>query len=333
MLKANKSILYSNAIISVRHNRMLNLDRIRRMVVAPDAMSAAKVLFECGYDESLIAHNADREDLILDTERERMIRDFRDLCPSDDLLYACLIRYDYHNAANFYKAFHLNTPGGERDAIYPFGYHDPAVLRGHIQKGNYHAIPGMLGETLGKLGVMRDITPCKVDIEMEKALYADKLRASKGVRNSQCRAYFQADAAFTNMRTVAKARFAGRDYADMLVACGTLSPAKYSVLYRGDAKTIKDAFVATDYLAVASALADGFDGKNLDAFEAEATKHLVSLSKVNCDDAFSINMVFNWFIMKQEELKVVKTILIGKKFGFTNEHLRDQLKGAYEIFR
>ena len=47
----NKSIIYSNAIISARSGLLLNGDKIRRMMAAQTSADAAKVLFECGFNE------------------------------------------------------------------------------------------------------------------------------------------------------------------------------------------------------------------------------------------------------------------------------------------
>lgn len=44
--------------------------------------------------------------------------------------------------------------------------------------------------------------------------------------------------------------------------------------------------------------------------------------------SFDLESFLNWFIMKLEELRIVKAILIGKKLGIPREQLRSMIRGG-----
>jgi len=43
--------------------------------------------------------------------------------------------------------------------------------------------------------------------------------------------------------------------------------------------------------------------------------------------------LFHWYVLKQTELKVVKTILMGKRFEFSRNVIIDNMRGLYERFK
>jgi len=61
-------------------------------------------------------------------------------------------------------------------------------------------------------------------------------------------------------------------------------------------------------------------------------KQLFKLASENKTDLDSYNPLFYWYILKQTEFKVVKTILVGKRFDFPRERIYENLRGLHERF-
>ena len=73
----------------------------------------------------------------------------------------------------------------------------------------------------------------------------------------------------------------------------------------------------------------------LDAFKKNQKQPDDLLYKIahDCKNDFdSLGPLFHWYILKQSEFKVVKTILMGKRFDFSREIIRDNLRGLHERF-
>ena len=81
---------YFNAVISQHMKNLLTPAHFRRMGAAESFDSAAAVLIECGWDENIIKHNTNNEDVIVESQREKFMRLFAKLCPDAGLLKVCL---------------------------------------------------------------------------------------------------------------------------------------------------------------------------------------------------------------------------------------------------
>jgi len=94
------SAIYSNAIISTYESKLLGENRIRRMIAATCFSEAARVLFECGYDENAILNSGENEDLIINKELSKTVALFKKLCPDKNLVQCVLAKY-FEDARTF----------------------------------------------------------------------------------------------------------------------------------------------------------------------------------------------------------------------------------------
>jgi len=315
---------------------MLDADRIRRMIHANTIEDTTKILFEMDYDlsEDDIINPSDA---IITNELKRFVKEFGELCPSDDLLYVVLGRFYYHNAAAFYNA-RLRNPDDAKasstvDSVYPFGndYLEPVMLRSAIYRKSYINLPDAMALTLRKLDDIASPSPFMVDLEFNRALYADIFTKLKPIKNRHIKQYFRAEIDLLNLRTYAKLRFAGNIPSDIYIEGGEISEESLNTIFEKNLRNSKVAFMGLNYDAVIAELMIGLENANLVRFENTSNNFLIELSKEGSDDIFSLSMLFGWFIAKMEELRIVKTILIGKKFGKSRDELREDLRGIIEF--
>lgn len=315
------SIIYSNAIVSVRSSKMLTVDRIRRMVAAQTAADAAKILFECGYDEQLLTTQPERDDLIINAERKRTIEEFNKLCPDKNVKYCVMARFDYHNAMTLYGR---EANQVDPDALYSLGNIDLDKLKTAIAKKSYTALPDPMASALSRLDKNSEPSPIQTEVELSRAMYQDIFANAK--RNIA--EYYRAEVDMMNLRVAAKSKLFGQKYENMFVEGGTIAESSVRSLLTKNPNDVKVAVANPKYSKVLDALVTSMNAVNLVEFENVAGETLIEISKNNSDDLFSINMLFYWFIKKMEELRIVKTILMGKKFGKTKEELREDLRGV-----
>ena len=60
---------------------------------------------------------------------------------------------------------------------------------------------------------------------------------------------------------------------------------------------------------------------------------LFKLAKECQNDFDTLGPVFFWYILKQSEFKVIKAVLMGKRFEFSREKIMDMIGGLYERFK
>ena len=321
------SILYTNAILSVRSGRILTMDRIRRMIAAPDSAQAAKILFECGYDELLITEKPDREDLIINAEMKKTVESLRELCPSPLLLNILQARFDYHNAAAIYNFVLANVADGlvkiPADSLYPFGNVGLDKLKDAIVKKDYSVCPEPMREALLRLGSDSPFASL-VDLELTKAMYADIMPKVKTLGNRGVINFFKTEIDFANMHSYAKARFHGK-VGNIFIEGGFATEDQLGSILSKDPHAAKSAFASLPYMRVVYRLVASLDSLDLSVFEYESKKYLAELGRQGEEDSFALNPLLGWWVTKWEEMRIVKTILVGKKLGMTREDLYKQL--------
>lgn len=96
-------LLTLSAYLHAREPELLTHERRERMLAAPDAAEAMKVLGECGYEvpEHLSLSEAER---MLAASRASLYGELRAMAPEDPALAVFSAKYDYHNAKAFAKA-------------------------------------------------------------------------------------------------------------------------------------------------------------------------------------------------------------------------------------
>lgn len=90
-------------MLRAREAKMLDRDRIERMLSAADFADAAKLLADCGY-EDMSAMNASQLDAALNARKKAIYEEIGRMCPETSLVDVFRMKYDYHNAKVLVKA-------------------------------------------------------------------------------------------------------------------------------------------------------------------------------------------------------------------------------------
>lgn len=108
-------------------------------------------------------------------------------------------------------------------------------------------------------------------------------------------------------------------------------------------KSIREYFVTLADLVNARTVAKGghdlVAGGSMDATTlrtqnlADLQQRLDQIALTDKDDIFKPNPLFWWYLQKQKELVVVKTILLYKRCHYDATLLRENLRGLYEQFK
>ena len=100
--------LFISSYLRCRERNLLTSARMDRMIDAPSAADAAKVLSEIGYGE--FSPSSDRElGAALSAEREKLFQDLYRYVPDKAVVDVFKVKYDYHNIKTDRKSTRLNS--------------------------------------------------------------------------------------------------------------------------------------------------------------------------------------------------------------------------------
>ena len=330
-----KSVLYSNAIVKTYEGKLLNAERVRRILNAADISEAVKVLYECDYNATLITQSHLDIDELLNDEMEKTVAFFQKMCADTNLITVIMRRYDYHNL----KAL-LKQKYGEADiaeSVYPFGGIGLEKLEQVLREEAYNELPPVMSEAareIKKLFAAGEPSGKQIDITLDIAMLKETAAYVKKIKNIHIRQYFTGEADLKNILTAARMKAHGftRDQlAAQLVQGGNLETAKLYKLFESAPENIPQIFVTTGYYSLIKELAVILsEGRPLSDFEVKAEEFLFGLSRVDKDNYFEANPLFAWYIQKLAEIKTVKLIFVCKKNNIGNDLIRLILKPIYK---
>ena len=117
-----------SARIRAMENRLLNRDRLERIIEARSDQEALKVLVECGYPE---IPGAGLEQMLASV-REETVKDLSRAVPGEPGLEIFKLKYDYHNAKTILKAQAMGVDAAR--LLLKGGRYDPEELLSRWQQ-------------------------------------------------------------------------------------------------------------------------------------------------------------------------------------------------------
>lgn len=313
-------ILFANSVVSMWHHKyMISQLHIKNMINAATLGEALAILSECDYDCPVVS-NAVNESLIIEKERSRTFVRFSELCNDSSLLHCVSAKYNYHNAKVLHWHQASKTPIN-KEALYPFA----------MQKIEMDKLPKPLEIALSK--ITDTSTPTEIDNLIEIAYYKDLATGSKKIKSKNIREYFQSMIDLMNIRTAYKCREEQQPLDDLFLIGGELSKKEITSIITADIKDLTKELNNFKYRHVIDALVLTIQKHNYTLLDTACDEHLLSALEASKNNTFALDPLFYWYIMKQEELKIVKTILMGKRLNMDSSEITKNLRGFNGRFK
>ncbi|MGI5972037.1 MAG: V-type ATPase subunit, partial [Oscillospiraceae bacterium] len=204
--------LFISANLRARESKLLNQERMERMLASNNPQDAAKVLEECGFgDMSEIGPT--ELDSRLASYRGGLFSELRRIVPDPSLVDVFLIRYDYHNAKVLIKAEAAKTDGYR--LLSDSGRIPPSVLADAYTRDELGSLPEDLA---GAIKEARDIlnrtgNPQLSDFAVDKAYFKQLLSLSQALGSPFLDGYVRLQIDSANLRTVVRSVRMGKDQA------------------------------------------------------------------------------------------------------------------------
>lgn len=321
--------LYISTYLRARERNLLTAVRMERMIDAPTAEEAGKVLREIGYGEFSAA--SDRElGQALAREREALFEDLYRYVPDKAVVDVFKVKYDYHNLKALLKAQAMGVDGGR--LLVNAGRVPAAALETAVREGDDEALPPALREAAREARQVLSTTgdPQLSDFVLDRAYYAEMLSCAGDSGSDFLVRYVQATIDAANLRSAVRTlrmRKGGDFLRKVLFPGGTLSVD--SVLGAALGGNLEELYRVTAFKAAAEAGAAAARGGDLTRFEKLCDDAVTAFAVGAKRFPFGVEAVIGYLVAKEIEFTAVRVIMSGKMAGIDGDTIRQRLREAY----
>lgn len=322
--KKDTDYLSISARVRAMENRLLNRERLERMLEARDHGEALKVLSECGYGEWNASDPAGLE-RALSGARDNLFRELADAVPNRCLVELFQLKYDYHNAKVLLKS---KATGQAADRLLVSGGRYT-----HEQLQSLHTCGEFFCRAVEQAGDCMEQTgdPQLADLLLDKACFEEMGLLAKECDSAFLQGYVRVAVDAANLRSWVRCARLEKDaqfLSRVLLKGGNVSA---YALTQTRAQDIAGLF-RPGPLSVAAELAADLARPNagpLTAFERECDNALMSYQERARRTAFGEEVVAGYLFAREAELTAIRTVMAGRMAGLDAQIIRQRLRESY----
>ncbi|MBS3985981.1 MAG: V-type ATP synthase subunit C [Selenomonadales bacterium] len=325
---------YAVGRIRVLETRLLDMAKLSRMIEAKNADEAMRILGETEYAD-LVSRAAGPHDYAQVTAGEitRVYSLMKKLLPDEPLVDLFLIKYDIHNMKVALKA---HFQGKSFDHLLIDAGLVPAKLMTYVcQQEKFPGVPeeyyGFAAAAARAYEDSKD--PKVIDVVLDRLQYSHTIAFAEQHGYAFLARLLASQADLANMKSLVRTKRLGRgrDFlAENLLAGGTMPQAAFLEAVTEDYPAIVGRFSGSPYRAVVEqGIGALLEGRGLTTLEKLSDGFLTELSRKARFQAFGPEPIINYILAKENEVRNIRIIMIGKLNGVPNEEIRERLREGY----
>ena len=321
--------LFISTYLRAREKHLLTAARMDRMIDAPSAEEACKVLQEIGYGE--FSAESDRElSSVLAAEREKMFADLYRFVPDKAVVDVFKVKYDYHNIKTLLKAQAMGISGSH--LLLDAGRVSTDKLQRALTDGTYDVLPQELAAATREASEVLSTTgdPQLADFVLDRAYYAEMLSAAKRTRSTFLEEYVRTTIDAANLRSAVRTlrmRKSGDFLKKVLFEGGTVKTDRILAAALGG--NVEEPFRSTPLRAAAELGAEAARGGSLTRFEKVCDDAVTAAAGKAKSVPFGVEAVIGYLVAKEIEFTAVRIIMSSRMAGIDGETIRERLREAY----
>ena len=321
--------LFISTYLHSRERDLLTAARMERMIEAPTAEEAVKVLQEIGYGE-FPSVTEQALSAALAQEQEKLFQDLYRFMPDKAVVDVFKVKYDYHNLKALLKARAMKLDGGR--LLLDAGRVSAADMQRAVTEGDYGSLPEALRRAAEEAGEVISSTgdPQLSDFVLDRAYYAEMLSAAKETGSEFLTRYVQATIDAANLRSAVRT-LRMKKGADLLkkvlVPGGTIQPE--TVQAAALAGNLEELYRPTELRGAAELGTAAAQGGSLTAFEKACDDAVTSVAAKAKSVPFGVEAVISFLAAKEIEFTAVRIIMSSRMAGIGGDTIRERLREAY----
>jgi V/A-type H+-transporting ATPase subunit C len=326
--------LYSVTRIRALETKLLDKARIERMIEAGSAEEVIKILVETEYGSS-ISEMKDIYDYetVLSKELSKTYELLREISPVPELTNLFALRYDIHNLKTLLKSSYLDEENDQ--LLSDIGNIPVQHLKKMIKEKDFSDLDPIIRErveqVVGEFTV--DPDPQLIDVALDNCLYELMYKTARDNKNSFLMDYISTQIDLINIKSLVrvKAMGYGRDFLKKVILNnGKLDYAFFNDIFDESLETLIDKLAFKDYgKVVEEGISNYVKTKSLTKFEKLSDDFIFELVKKGKYVAFGIEPLIGYLMARENEVKIIRMIMVGKINEIPNELIRERLRDVY----
>ncbi|MGI6575009.1 MAG: V-type ATP synthase subunit C [bacterium] len=325
---------YAVARVRVLETRLLEKSQIDRMVEAKGAKEALQVLGETGYGTAVAELESIYDyETLLAKELARVYNVARSFYPDPQLVELFTLKYDVYNLKVMLKAHFQGEETKENTLLSGAGNIPRERLQTMLAEENFRDLPPALYEAVEKLmeQFVHSPDPQLIDIILDQAMY-EHIHRSVG-KMPFLRQLFTHQTDLINIKTFLRVKNLQRDgnfLYQVLLPGGSIKRESFRQLLDEPLETFSDQFSMGPYATIVEeGVREWQEKKNLTRFEKLADDFLLQYLKKNKYVTFGQEPLVGYLLAKENELKLIRMIMVGKLNNLPIEAIRERLRDTY----
>lgn len=323
------------AQLRVLETRLLTRGQLLRMVDAPDAEAAFRLLAETEYGPAVAdAGSVAEYEVALAAELSRVFRLLRQGSPDAELVEVLGLAYDLQNLKTVLKAALVGKKVEQRHLV-SAGNLDPALLFEVARTGSATILPepyrSMAIQAARSYGATGD--PQEIDLVIDAGRFPELVRQSTAWGYELIGRIATATADMVNLRTVLRLKALRATPAVLqraLVAGGTIQVAKLVSVFPMELDELVQAFTGIPNHDVLAAGVQAFKNTgSLALYEKLMDDRLLSLTSESRYTAFGPEPVIAYLMAKETEIKNLRIVFTGKINRLPENTIRERLRETH----
>lgn len=321
--------------IRVYEKKLLDKSKIERMIDAKTSDEALKVLQETDYAAFMNdIKRVDEYEVLLSKELIRLYETMYKASPVKSLIDVMAIKYDYHNIKVLIKGKILKTDFS--NMLIPVGVVNTSVLKNAILGDSLRGLPKQMENCIEEIGMKFEESkdPQVIDIIADKYLYAHiaDISKAKELNDKYLDKYINSIIDLNNIKTLLRIKKQQKDVnflLDTLIPGGTIDKKKYRVMFLENTENIPNHILGQYNSIVKEGITSFVNTGSVSLFEKLIDNYLMKLIKEAKLITKGLEPVLAYMYAKENEIKQIRTIMVGKLNNIDEQVIRERLRDCY----
>ena len=320
MPQSNANYAYINGRLRALETRLLTQNLVERMIEAPNAQDAFRVLNDLTFvSGSMGEHTVNEFQTVLTKALQKMVRLFIKMAPYREVLNFLWLKYDFHNLKVAMKARLVGHGYADvKHALIDLGTLTAEEWEHFVLEGKIPPLTEDMHNTIQDATKQYEKTedPQIVDLIVDKHYLEEMLHLTKSYNSPLTTGYLKRLIDLTNLKTFIRCKELNKEksYLEAVLLHGGRIPA--AVFFENHKKGYEELKTVLDQKMHSDELVIVFDQflkeKTLLSVEKKTSELLQEYMDESKKMPFGPEPVFAFFWKFENHMQVLRTILIGK---------------------
>lgn len=336
-MPGNNDTRYTYAVSRIRaiERKLLDRAKLDRMIEARTPEDALKVLVEADYGYASPETNAAYEyEKILYEESRKVYRLLKEVAPEPDIFNMFFLTGDYHNIRVILKAEFSGQEINEK-ILMESGIFTSGRMKEIIKDRTLSDLPPVMKSAVEECIDLFNRTgdPQAVDIILDRASFKHMKEIASMSENSFLKELATIMIDLVNMKIFLRVKNLKKpwDFLEkVLISGGRIDIRLYTDKLESSVDNFSEALRYTPYGALVEESLHSYKATgSLTQFEKLSDNFIISFVKKAKYVNFGIEPLVGYLIAKENEIKNIRIIMVGKINNIPNEIIRERLRETY----